>query len=134
MTCSVRQLFEKVKLQEERRQIYQMFEKDLLEKLPADQPKFIAELVKENIIGEDTKKKMDMYEQTKIVRAVPIVEEIEGSLATSDEKFLKLAAVMKKYKGLETLAGKIENCFDPGIYCIIAVCVIKMVLLGKLKL
>ena len=101
-----------------------MFEEDLLEKLPADQPEFIALLENEKIIDEDIKKKMDMYEQTKIVRAVPIVEEIERSISTSDEKFRKLTSVMKHYNDdLKKLAEKIENRFDPGIYliyCIIA--------------
>ena len=109
-------IFQEDLSKKKRQQIYQMFEKDLLEKLPADQPEFIAELVKENIINEDTEKKINMYEQTKIVCAVPIVEEIEESLSTSDRKLRKLAALMKKYSdGVDTLAEKIENHFDPGI-------------------
>ena len=101
-----------------------MFEKDLLEKLPADQPEFITLLEKEKIIDEDIKKKMDMYEQTKMVRAVPIVEEIERSVSNSDEKFRKLASVMKNYnEDLKTLAEKIENRLDPGIYLLYNCCI-----------
>ena len=112
----------------ELRRIYEKFEEDLLQALPADESDFISLLEKENIIGAEARKKMSVFNRTKIVRAVAIMEEIEKSLSISDEKLKKLATVMKKYDDLnpsaeriklKPLADKIENHIDPGIAIII---------------
>ena len=79
----------------EPRRIYEKFEKDLLQALPADESEFISLLEEENIIGAEAKKKMSVFNRTKIVRAVAIMEEIEKSLSISDEKLKKLATIMK---------------------------------------
>ena len=108
--------------------IYEKFEKDLLQALPADESDFISLLEEENIIGAEAKKKMSVFNRTKIVRAVAVMEEIEKSLSISNEKLRKLATVMKKYDDLnpsaeriklKPLAEKIENHIDPGIAVII---------------
>ena len=112
----------------ELRRLYEKFEEDLLQALPADESEFISLLEEENIIGAEARKKMSVFNQTKIVRAVAIMEEIEKSLSISDEKLRKLANVMKKYDDLnpsaeriklKPLAEKIENHIDPGIAIII---------------
>ena len=96
--------------------IYDKFEKDLLEMLPADEPDFISLLEKEKIIGGEAIKKMSVYNRTKKIRAVAIVEEIEKSISVSNAKLLKLASIMKNYSdSLKDLAEKIENHIDPGI-------------------
>ena len=79
----------------ELRRLYEKFEEDLLQTLPADESEFISLLEEENIIGAEARKKMSVFNRTKIVRAVAIMEEIEKSLSISDEKLRKLANVMK---------------------------------------
>ena len=79
----------------ELRRIYEKFEKDLLETLPADQSDFVSLLEEEKIIGEGAKKKMSVFNRTRSICAVAIVEEIEKSVSDSEEKLCKLASVMK---------------------------------------
>ena len=99
----------------ELRRIYEKFEKDLLETLPADQSDFVSRLEEEKIIDEGAKKKMSVFNRTRSICAVAIVEEIEKS----NEKLRKLASVMKKYDdSLKPLAEKIENHIDPGIFTV----------------
>ena len=99
------------------KEIYLRFEKSLLEYLPTDQPDFIALLGRDDIIGKETKRKMDLPGQTRAGHAASVLNEIYTSPSFSDEKFYKLLSVMKEYKNnLETLAQEIENHLDPGIY------------------
>ena len=99
------------------KEIYLKFEKSLLERLPTDQPDFIALLERDDIIGKETKKKINLPDQTRAGYAASVLNEINTSPSFSDEKFLKLLLVMKEYKhDLETLAQEIESHLDPGIY------------------
>ena len=99
------------------KKIYLKFKKSLLNRLPTDQPDFIALLEREDIIGKETKRKMDLSYQTRAGYAALVLNEIDTWLSFSDGKFRKLLLVMKEYKhGLETLAQEIENQLDPGIY------------------
>ena len=98
-------------------QIYLNFKESLLNTLPADQPNFIALLERNDIIGKETKRKMDLPDQTRAGHAASVLNEIDTSPSFSDEKFRKLLSVMKEYKNnLETLAQEIEIYLDPGIY------------------
>lgn len=77
------------------RSIYEKFEKDLLENLPADESDFVDQLVEEGVIDEGVKKRMNVLNRSKITRAVAIVEEIESSIPDSLEKLRNLLSVMK---------------------------------------
>ena len=99
------------------KELYPHFEKNFQDELPVDQPQFIELLSREDVIGEESRKKINMPNQTKASCIASILQEIETSLSDSDEKFYKLLAVMKEYKhGLEKLAQKIEKYLDPGTY------------------
>ena len=99
------------------KKIYLKFEKILLVRLPMDQPDFTALLERDDIIGKETKKKIDLPNQTRAGHAASVLNEVYTSPSFSDEKFFKLLSVMKEYKhDLETLAQEIENHLDPGIY------------------
>ena len=96
--------------------IYEMLEEDLLDGLPADQPEFIKLLAREDIIGEKTRRKMNMPNQTRAKCAASVLHEFNTS-PFPDEKFYKLLSVMKEYKhGLPTLVQKMEAYLDPGTY------------------
>ena len=99
------------------KEVYQRFENQLLNKLPADEPDFITLLERDDIISKETKRKMDFPGQTRAGHAASVLNEIDTSPSFYDEKFYKLLSVMKEYKhDLETLAQEIENHLDPGIF------------------
>ena len=101
----------------EPKEIYQRFENQLLNELPADEPEFIALLERDDIIGEKAKKKMSFPDQTRRGLAASIVQEIDTSPSFSDDKFYKLLSVMKEYKNdLEILAQEIVTHLNPGLY------------------
>ena len=96
--------------------VFDKFDKILVEKLPVDQPEFMALIDRENIISEEAKKRMNSTNRSKDIRADVIVGEIEKSLP-GREKIDKLLVIMKEYKhGLEKLAQEIENHLDPSTY------------------
>ena len=96
--------------------IYEMLEEDLLNGLPANQPEFIKLLAREDIIGEKTRRKMNMPNQTRANCAASVLQEFNAS-PFPDEKFYKLLSVMKEYKhGLQTLVQEMEAYLDPGTY------------------
>ena len=93
--------------------VYKKFENDLIKQLPTDNPDFMAELEREGVIDEETKKKINLKKRFKFL----ILDEIEKSLDDPDKKFYKLLKAMENYKhGLETLAEKMRNHLDPGTY------------------
>ena len=100
------------------KEAYRKFENDLLELLPADQPKFIELLQAKDVISRETKKKMDVPNRTRELCVIAILEEIGKSIESSDpEKFDKLLSVMEEYNPvLEELAKQIKNKLDPGTY------------------
>lgn len=92
------------------------FEEKLLYGLPADRPEFFMLLVREDIIGEKARKKMNMPNQTRAHCAASVLQEFDTS-PFPNEKFHKLLLVMKEYKhGMEILAQEIETHLDPGKY------------------
>ena len=106
----------------EPQEVYKMFEKDLLENLLADESDFVDRLEEEGVIDEGIKKKMNVLNRSKIIRAVAIVEEIENSIPDSLEKLHNLLSAMKNYNhdDLKLLAQEIENHLDPGMYLMYA--------------
>ena len=94
--------------------VFKKFDTILVKKLPVNQPRFIELLEEEKIIDEEAKKRMDLSNRSKDIRADVIVEEIEKSLP-GPEKFDKLLKVMDKYgHGLEKLAQEINNHLNPS--------------------
>ena len=106
--------------------VFKMFDKDLVKKLPVDQPEFMALIDRENIISEEARKRMNSTNRSKDIRADVIVGEIEKSLPGCD-KIDKLFVIMKEYKhGLEKLAQEIENHLDPSTFTYVYLCIHKL--------
>lgn len=96
------------------KEVYDRFEDKLLNKLPADKPEFIALLERDDIIGKETKAKLDFQDQSGRGLVASIVQVIDTLPTFSDDKFYKLLSVMKEYKnGLEILAQEIETHLNP---------------------
>ena len=72
--------------------VFKKFDKILVEKLPVDQPEFMALIDRENIISEEAKKRMNSTKRSKDIRADVIVGEIEKSLPDR-EKIDKLFVI-----------------------------------------
>ena len=103
-------------MNEEPKVIYPRLEKDLLYGLPADQPEFVKLLAREGIIGEKTRRKMNMPNQIRATCAASVLQEFYTS-PFPDEKFYKLLSVMKECKhDLQTLVQQIEAHLDPGTH------------------
>ena len=92
--------------------------------LPVDQPVFIGLLNKQNLLPGNTKAKITTLcrQQTKEDAAQYLVDQIESSLAISDDSFDKLISVMKQYKhgGMEKLANEMQSavvCSNPSGNC-----------------
>ena len=97
------------------KKVFEKFDKKFYKNLPVDQPEFIALLEREKIIDEEAKKRMDISNRSKDIRADVVVGKIEESLP-GREKLDKLLVVMKEYgQGLEVLAQEIENHLDPSM-------------------
>ena len=88
-----------------------------MERIGATNPEyqFIALLEREKIIDEEAKKRMDISNRSKDIRADVVVGKIE-ELLPGREKLDKLLVVMKEYgQGLEVLAQEIDNHLDPSM-------------------
>ena len=112
----------------EPKEAYEKFENELLELLPSDQQEFIAQLEGKGVIDAEDREKMNVtiYSDHKAFCTAVILENIEGSLTDSDEKFYALLDVMEEYKnGLDLLALKIKNHLNPSTY--IGTCVHKII-------
>ena len=112
----------------EPKQAYEKFENELLELLPSDQQEFIAQLERKGVIDAEDREKMNVtsHSDYKAFCTAIILENIEGSLIDSDEKFYALLDVMEEYKnGLDSLALKIKNHLDPSEYISPYMCIHK---------